>query len=59
MIEIKGVNDIGRGRFIIHYIKPSVCLCSFVRGSLVVTKKKKPSETEAKKLIEDDLKNKG
>lgn len=58
MIEIKGVNDIGRGRFIIHYSKPSVCLCSFVRGSHVVKRKTKPSDTEAKKIIEDVLKNK-
>lgn len=58
MIEIKGINDIGRGKFIIHYTKLSVCLCSFDRGSHIVNRKNKPNYTEAKKIIEDELKNK-
>jgi len=58
MIEIKGINDFGKGRFVIHYIKPSACLCSFVRGSLIVKRTKKPTEAQARKLIEDDLNDK-
>lgn len=58
MIEIKSINEIGRGNFSINYTKVSPCGCSFTRHALIVTNlKKKPTDEQALKLIENE--NKG
>lgn len=59
MLEIKGIHDIGRGRWIIHYETPTACHCSFIKGTLVIEQKKKPSEAQAKTAVENELNNKG
>lgn len=57
-MEIKSINSLGKDRYIISYIVPTPCGCSFTRSTLIVNRDKKPTEKQAKKLVEDEIANK-
>lgn len=57
MIQIKSIGKFGGG-YIVHYTITTPCGCSTTRHVLQMAGKLKPSEDQAKKAIENEIKNK-
>lgn len=57
MIEIMSINTFSGG-YIVNYVIPAPCGCSFTRHSLIMSQKQEPTKEQALTAIQNEIRNK-